>query len=189
MNHPELLLIPVLMLGDYLLTVAGARLRDRGYSRHIRTEYYELNPVWQKEVARKRWLNPRHLVLVAVAGIWIYGMDAAFGPGDDPTLSFATGAMLGVFGAINGRHLANLATFHRAQTHASGDMEGSITFSHEYMLRTSLHQHLSLLLPLALLFLCQPTPLLGGSVAGIALLMLLHGAWIVAWRRRMARAA
>lgn len=187
MNHPELLLIPALMISDYLLTVAGARLRDRSYGQHIRTERYELNPLWQKPIARKRWLNPRHLALVALIGAWLCGMDAAFGPGDHPALAFTTGALLGIFGSINGRHLANLATFRRMQAHADSDVAGTITFSHEYVLWVSLHQHLALLLPLALLCLCQPTPLLAGGVAGIVLLMLLHAAWIVLWRRKKAK--
>jgi hypothetical protein len=56
-------------------------------------------------------------------------------------------------------------------------------------LRLSLHQHLVVLLPFALLCAFQPSPALAGGVAGIVLLMLLHAAWIVAWRRKVARDA
>lgn len=187
MNHPELMLVPVLMLSDHLLTVAGARARERGYSRHIRTEHYELNPVWQKEIARKRWLNPRHAGLVVAVTALLYAMDGSPLAGDDPALAFTSGVLLSAFGAINGRHLANLATFRRLQRHPEGDVDGVVTFSHEYVLRVSLYQHLPLLLPLALLCLCQPSPLLAGAVCGIVLLMLVHAAWIAAWRRRSTR--
>ena len=66
MKHPEVILVPAFMLADYFLTLAGAVLRDRKYSDHFKTEHYEMNPLWQKDVARKKWLNPRHIVLVVV---------------------------------------------------------------------------------------------------------------------------
>ena len=186
MNHPELMCVPVLMAADHLLTVAGARARENGYDRHIRTEHYELNPVWQKEIARKRWFNPRHSVLVLVAAITFYLVSEAMPPGDSAGALFFSGMLVGTFGAINGRHLANLATFRYLRSHPDRDIEGSISISHEYALRLSLHQHMTLLLPLALLCASQPGPLLAGGVAGIVLLMLLHAAWIAAWRRKTA---
>ncbi len=63
MRHPEALLLPIMMLADYFLTVAGAILREKGYSLHFRDPHYELNPVWQKHIAEKKWLNPRHALL------------------------------------------------------------------------------------------------------------------------------
>ena len=187
MNHPELMLVPMLMLSDHLLTVAGARAREKGYSQHIRTEHYELNPIWQAEIARKRWFNPRHLFLVVLVGSLLFAVGEYEVTGDDPTLAFATGMLLSAFGTINGRHLANLATFRRVQHHSTSDIDGSITFSHEYVLSVSLYQQLALLLPMALLCLFSPTPPLLGGVAGIVLLMLLHAAWIARWRRRSAK--
>src|SRR3954471_18182323 len=62
-RHPEFLLVPVLMISDYLLTIAGARLRADVYGRHFRTQHYELNPAWQSAVAKLRWFNPRHLLI------------------------------------------------------------------------------------------------------------------------------
>ncbi|HEU4662832.1 MAG TPA: hypothetical protein VFS55_02245 [Dokdonella sp.] len=188
MNHPELMLAPVLMVADHLLTVAGARARENGYSRHIHTEHYELNPVWQKEIARKRWFNPRHCVLVVVAAVAFYCIGEALPRGDDPTASFMAGMLFSAFGAINGRHLANLATFRYLQAHPDRAIVGTVTFSHEYALRASLYQHFALLLPIALLWLCRPGPLLGGGIAGITLVMLLHAAWIARWRRQAASA-
>jgi acetolactate synthase-1/2/3 large subunit len=67
-NHPESLLVPALMLTDYWLTVAGARLRDSGYASHFKTPSYELNPLWQKTIAGKRWLNGKHLALTVIVG-------------------------------------------------------------------------------------------------------------------------
>ncbi|HEY6942984.1 hypothetical protein [Dokdonella sp.] len=186
MNHPELLLAPVLMVADHLLTVAGARAREDGYSRHIHTEHYELNPVWQKEIARKRWFNPRHCVLVAAAAVAFYFIGEALPRGDDPAASFTAGMLLGAFGAINGRHLANLATFRYLRAHPDRAIVGTVTFSHEYVLRASLYQLFGVLSPIALLWLCRPEPMLAGAVAGIVLLMLLHLAWIARWRRRAA---
>lgn len=47
MKHPEVLILPVLMIADYYLTILGSILYSQGYGKHIRFEHYELNPVWQ----------------------------------------------------------------------------------------------------------------------------------------------
>ncbi|MBK8921077.1 MAG: hypothetical protein IPM81_06140 [Saprospirales bacterium] len=57
MKHPELLLLPVFMLADYFLTLAGAIQAEKKYSHHFQTEQYELNPAWQPR------LGPRHLLI------------------------------------------------------------------------------------------------------------------------------
>src|SRR5262245_6019846 len=61
MLHPEVLLVPVLMVLDYYLTLYGAHLAEQSYRRHFKTEHYELNPIWQRAVARRRWINLWHL--------------------------------------------------------------------------------------------------------------------------------
>ena len=42
---------PPFMLADYFLTLAGAAQKERKYDDHFKTEHYELNPTWQKDVA------------------------------------------------------------------------------------------------------------------------------------------
>jgi hypothetical protein len=183
MNHPELLLIPALMLSDYLLTVAGARQRERGYADHFKTQHYELNPIWQQAIARKQWFNPRHLALVLLVGVVLVVADAYLIGADDPQIAFFTGAMLVVLGAINGRHLGNLATFAYIRRHPT-ELSGTIALSHELVLWLSTFQFLALLLPLALLAIYTPQPGVLGGFAGAAILLLVNLIWILRWRRR-----
>jgi hypothetical protein len=183
MHHPESLLIPVLMLCDYWLTVAGARAREGVYADHFKTQHYELNPVWQTAIARKRWFNPRHVGLTLVIAALFYGAGEYLLTDDDPVFAFVIGALLVVFGAVNGRHLSNLATFAWIRRHPD-ELSGSIAMSHGLVLWLSTFQYLGLLLPLALLALCAPTPHVLGGLVGIAFLMLVHLGWILRWRRR-----
>src|SRR5215475_5728664 len=110
MKHPEFLLLPVAMIADYLLTIASVRLREGGHAEHFKTEHFELNPVWQKTVAQKRWFNPRHLALTLVLSTILIACVEAL-PADMALVKFLAGAMIGMQGSIIGRHLCNLATF------------------------------------------------------------------------------
>ena len=108
MNHPESLLVPVLMLSDYLLTVAGARLRATAYSDHFKTPSYELNPIWKEAIAKLRWFNWRHFALTVILGVLTIGV------GESNALSNALAAfffacILAMLGVVNGRHLGNIA--------------------------------------------------------------------------------
>ena len=188
MHHPESLLIPVLMLSDYLLTVAGARAREHGYADHFKTQHYELNPLWQAAIARKRWFNPRHLLITFAFAAVFYGVGEYLLPGDDPVFAFVIGALLVVFGAVNGRHLANLATFAWIRRHPDA-LSGSIAMSHGLTLWLSTFQLFGLLLPLTLLAICAPTPQVLGGLGGVAILFAVHLGWIRRWQQRLEREA
>src|SRR5262245_55141128 len=104
MQHPESLIIPLLMLVDYFLTLVGARLAEEKYLLHFRIATYELNPIWQKSVQERRWFNPRHLVLVALVTILLLlGDSQADVLGQ--FFSFLVGILLGAFGSVVGLHI------------------------------------------------------------------------------------
>jgi hypothetical protein len=179
-NHPESLLVPVLMLTDYWLTVAGARLRDSGYASHFKTPSYELNPVWQKTIAAKRWLNGKHLALTVIVGTaCVLLSEIPHQRISDVFFGFA----LAVLGLVNGRHLSNLALFAyvRRRPHT---LSGTVTMSHELVLWLSLFQIAPVMLMLMLLWIIVPTPQVMGAVAGVAALSLVHLLWMRRYRRR-----
>jgi len=184
-THPEFLLVPVLMVSDYVLTIAGVRLRDGGHAKYFRTPHYEKNPLWQRAVSRRRWLNPRHLALTLFATLLFFGIDAMNLQPGDPSLPFLFGLYLGVFGMINGRHLSNLATFSRIKRHPA-EISGTVTFSHELALRLSMFQLLPVLVPLTLLAAFVPQPVTFGASFGVAMMVLVHFIWIARLRRRIA---
>ena len=179
-NHPESLLVPALMLADYWLTVAGARLRDSGYAAHFKTPSYELNPLWQKTIAGKRWLNGKHLALTAIVGTACVLLSEI--PNQRISDVFF-GFALAVLGLVNGRHLSNLALFAyvRRRPHT---LSGTVTMSHELVLWLSLFQLAPIMLTLMFLWIIVPTPQVMGAVAGVAALSLVHLMWILRYRRR-----
>lgn len=187
MKHPEFLLLPVAMIADYLLTIAGARLRDGGYAEHFKTAHYELNPVWQTTVAKKRWFNPRHLVLtLALSTILIACVESL--PADMALVKFLGGAMIGIQGSVIGRHLCNLATFLYVRRHPDA-IAGTVTLEHTLILWLSIFQHGPLLLVAAVVAIYVPQPGALGAFAGVAMIALVHMIWIVRFQRVMRRRA
>jgi hypothetical protein len=187
MKHPEFLLLPVAMIADYLLTIASARLRERGHAEHFRTEHFELNPLWQKTVAKKRWFNPRHLALTL--GLSTVLIACIEGMTSFPQLvRFFAGVLIGVQGAVIGRHLGNLATFLHVRRHPDS-IAGTVMLRHEFVLWLSIFQHGALLLVAALLAIYAPSPAVLGVLAGLAMLVLIHLIWIARLRRAAVRHA
>ena len=187
MQHPEFLLIPALMLSDYALTIAGARARSRSYGDHFRTEHYELNPVWQKDVEKLRWLNPRHLLLTATITVF-FGIFVESPGADQASVESLEGLMLGAFGTVNGRHLGNLMTFAWLEHHRDA-IDGTVTMSHELMLGISTFQGFAFVVPSGLLALLSPTPIVIGFFAGALTLLGAHAIWMLRYRRKRQRAA
>jgi hypothetical protein len=186
-NHPELLSIPALMIADYLLTIAGAHLRRRAYGDHFKAQHYELNPIWQKSVERLRWFNPKHLALTALlSAILIACLEML--SSDDPMLQFYFGVLVGMYGTVIGRHLGNLAMFAYVSRHADA-VDGEVTMSHDLVLWFSAFQLLAVLLPVAMIAAYSPQPALLGGLTGVVLVMLIHVAWIVRYRRAQRRNA
>lgn len=183
MRHPEFLLVPLLMVSDYVLTIAGSRLRQGGYADHFRVQHYELNPLWQRAVERGRWLNLRHLALVLLVTVLFFAIANLSSAEDDPLASFIFGFAIGLLGMINGRHLGNLAIFAQIKRHPE-QIDGVVAINHELTLRLSMYQTFAVLLPLALLAAYVPHPAVRGACAGVAALLLVHLIWIARYRRR-----
>lgn len=181
MIHPELLLVPVLMISDYLLTVAGARLRAAVYGNHFKTQHYELNPLWQQTIARLRWFSPRHLVITVFLTAFLFVLWERIVP-DDPLLPYLIGFFVGAYGTINGRHLGNLATFAYVNLRPA-EIGGDVTMSHGLALWLSTFQLFAVLLPLALLSAYSPQPAVLGGLAGVGTLILIHLVWIARHHR------
>jgi hypothetical protein len=181
MKHPEFLLLPVAMIADYLLTIASARLRERGHAEHFKTEHFELNPVWQATVAKKRWFNPRYLVLtLALSTILIACVEGM--PSFPQLVRFFAGVLIGVQGSVIGRHLCNLATFLYVRRHPDS-IVGMVTLQHEFVLWLSIFQHGALLFVTGTLAIYEPQASVLGVFAGVAMIALVHLIWIARFRR------
>ena len=176
MRFPEAILVPVLMLADYFLTLAGAAYRERAYADHFKVEQYELNPAYQKDVAMKRWFNPRHLLGTAlVSGMLIGILERGVLP--RVLAAVLLGALLVVFGSIVGRHINNLLVFHHV-AQRRGEVTGAVTMTHGFALSSSLYQTVMLFVPISVLAAVTQNPWLFGAVLGLAAFVLSHLVWM-----------
>jgi hypothetical protein len=118
---------------DYLLTLKAARLYETGVKNHIAFGGgYELNPVFQKDIAALRRFSYRFFLLLILFGgllvlIYALGMKEMF--------AFSWGLLIGVQLTIHLRHIRNLAVFGYAQR--SEGMMGKIEYEHWLSLRLS----------------------------------------------------
>ena len=185
MAHPEILLLPILMFADYLLTVLGAKWREVKYGEHFKTEHYELNPIWQAQISRKQWFNPRHIILVtlicgALGGlIELRDVSNALAEG-------ILGCLFVAFGTIIGRHLSNLLVFQRF-AHAPTEISGQVTMAHSLVLAISTYQYLVVVVPLGIIATMSPTPYVVGGLGGSVLVLVIHWTWIYRYRKKLSK--
>jgi hypothetical protein len=183
MKHPEFLLIPVFMFADYFLTVLAAVQKERKYDLHFRSDHYELNPLWQKDIRRKRWFNPRHTLLAVLSSILIIGA-VEFGDLPEVALEGFLGFFFVLYGLILGRHVSNLLIF-RYMAKKPEEISGQVTMAHALMLRISVHQYITFLPPLVLLGVFYPRPFVLGGLGGMVALLLIHTKWIILHKKQM----
>lgn len=181
MKHPESFLVPAFMLADYFLTLVGAKQRGGTYSEHFVSEHYEMNPIWQKSVARAKWFNPKHLLLTVAVTLFLLLVTEG---GDTPE-PIAQG-VFGVFGSVIGRHLCNLLTF-RLINGTPDEISGKVTMTHAMTLSVSLYQYVVVLVPMALVAAFSRTPFVIGAVLGVIVLVAAHLMWIAKYRRQRNR--
>jgi hypothetical protein len=176
MNHPEVFIIPVLMLSDYFLTVWGAILSEKKYAQHFKIEHYELNPLWQKNIARKQWFNMKHLALVAIFTVFCLAWSIAWTSietGFEVLLGYFTILYVGIIGT----HLTNILIFSYLIRHP-GSIAGEIKMNHPLMLYMSLFRLLGLLLVLTVIAIFSPTPFILGGLGSQIALSIVKFVWI-----------
>lgn len=176
MNHPEVFIIPVLMLSDYFLTVCGAVLSEKKYRQHFQFENYELNPLWQKDMARKRWFNPKHLTIVAIVLGFCFVWSNAW-TDDDIVSEGLFGYLTILFTSVIGTHVGNILTFRYINRH-SESVFGEIKMNHPLMLHISLFRLIGLLLVLTAVAIFSPTPFILGGLCSLIMLSIVKLFWI-----------
>jgi len=186
MNHPEILLVPAFMFADYFLTLAGAIQRGRKYEEHFKIEHYEMNPVWQKAVKERRWINPRHILLTAALTVLLVLL-AESTPAPDPLIPGLLGALLVLFGMVIGRHISNLMIFTYMSRNPEG-ITGQVTMTHGMTLAIAFFANFILLPPLILIALFAPHPFTIGGLCGAVMLIAIHLGWMWRHKRRAVKA-
>lgn len=175
MESWKYLLVPLLMLSDYILTVAGARLADKTYRTHFKFPDYELNPLFRKDIAQKRWFNQRHLAFVALTTLVCVFWPFIFS-GIELLSEGLFGYLITSFASLNGHHISNILVFRRLQKHPE-DISGEIRMTQNYLLTASRYRTFGLLLPLAFAASLAPSAFLFGAVASQVALILIKYLW------------
>lgn len=176
MSQPEFALIPTLMFCDYFLTVAGAVLKERGYDQVFEDGSYELNPLWQVDIDRKRWFNLRHSLLTLSITILLFVIVESGRLSPEFTEGFF-GCLCILFGIIVGRHLANVIVLWRVADRV-GRSAAAEMGDQELSLWTSTSQILGIGVPLALMTIFSFSPFAVGAVVAVGLMFAIHLGWI-----------
>jgi hypothetical protein len=123
----------VLYVLDYLFTLKAARMYQEGASKHmVFGGGYELNPVFQKDIARLRRLSPRFFLLLILFSILLFMIYVLAFSG---LFEFSLGLLVGVQLTVHMRHIRNLVIFSYAKN--SQGMSGTLQYEHWLSLRIS----------------------------------------------------
>jgi hypothetical protein len=163
MKHPEIILLPIMMFADYYLTVIGAILKDRKYGDYFKSEHYELNPIFQKTIAAKKWFSARHFLLT-ILQTCLVGFLAEFGGLPDYLIQGIFGCLFVLYGTIIGRHLSNILIFLQIDR-AADTISGQITMAHSLALSISTYQYLVVAVPMAILAAGTRAPFATGGLS------------------------
>lgn len=183
MKHPEILLLPILMFADHFLTILSVVEKEKRFAKHIKVLHDELNPLWQKSVAQKRWFNPRHILLTLIITTALVSVSEFFTW--DAFSEGTLGALFTIYGVIVGSHLSNIATY-RYVSKRTGEISGEVTFAHAFVLRMSAFGCLSVGFPFLILALFVQTPYVIGGLLGILWLFFIHSRWLRQWKNQPA---
>ncbi len=175
MNHPELMAVPALMLADYALTILGAKKSATVYRNHFTTPSYELNPLWRSSVDQIRWFNPRHLALVTIFTALLILVDRT-ALLESQVFEFVLGMLFGAFGAVCGRHLANLMIFGYLNRNPQ-EISGQVQMSMKLVLKMSQYSYISLIPLFLIVAILAPSPHTGGVFLGLVGVVLAHFVW------------
>jgi hypothetical protein len=186
MRHPEVLLVPVLMLSDYYLTLYGLRLAEQSYLRHFKIPHYELNPIWQRAIARRQWFNRWHAAVLLV-GCILVGL-AEIMQVDDTLLDPMIGFLLAFYGLLLSQHLSNLLTFSHLNRHPD-EVTGEVHLAQTFVLRLSIHQLLPVAAPIAVIAIYSPNEFVLGAMVAVLLMAILKTVWLARARRIHAKKA
>ncbi|MEJ2216751.1 MAG: hypothetical protein P8099_09055 [Gemmatimonadota bacterium] len=114
--------VVVLMLADWMLTVAQERERSLHYSEHYQSypvDTIEGNPAFREAVAARRVINPRHLIAAMVVGAVVgLAMEITSASVHEPLIGYCWGLFL----IVCSQHLSNLIGYRAARRGVYGKL-------------------------------------------------------------------
>jgi hypothetical protein len=178
------IVFPFIMVLDYYLTVYSDHLRKKGHSRHYQLENYELNPIWVKDINKRKLFNPKHLSLVIIFSLFIWYFLCR--PEVDSNYNrLLYGAIVTIYFMIIGRHTSNILLY-KFTINNPHELNGRITLSTKYIYIASAYQYFvcfGAILPLAIL---SSSYYVYGGLIGSIVLISIHLIWYRKHSKNMA---
>lgn len=162
----------LLYLCDHIMTHAFARryLALRAEERPINYQGgIELNPVFEKEVLRQRWLSPRFLAMLVLMVGAILVLSILEMP---PVFEILIGAVIMEWIFLDTRHLQNLLVLRDLLR--PGNVVGRIEYSYRFNQRNMAYSFFVAALLYALISLASSRLFFAGGAAASALLAIRH---------------
>lgn len=185
MRYPEVLALPVLMLMDYYLTILGSVLQKKKHSEFFVFEEYELNPLWQKSINKKKLVNLKHLIITALVSGWLIYI-AEYTDISRAFFSIVLGAILIALSIVVGRHITNILIFWYVLKNPN-NIQGQIRYSYEAVLFFALYYNLIPLILLIIIAIYDKSLFVLGGICGVILLFISHIRFLFIMRRRKAK--
>jgi hypothetical protein len=170
--HPELALIPLFMVSDYVLTLVGARLY--GGTPEARAAY-EMNPRYRDVVARLRPV-PARLVLRCVLVAALLAMMSATQHSAIGRMGYSAlvGVLIAAYALINGGHIANILILRQR------NKDGGPVTERRRQIAAAYRYFGTAFLPLAVLAAWMPSAFSVGAALGGLFLVGTHLRWALA---------
>lgn len=175
-----IILIVILMFLDYFLTIKSIDLAKQGYSKYIKVESYELNPLF-KESVNKMQYSLKHFLGVVFVSVIVY---AFYYSSVHDILFFNMngyfmfqGIISSIFIFINASHIRNLIVFNTIKKDKSL-LSGKLKQKHLFSLKSYIAESIKLFIILFSLFLFSPSYFTFGFALGPLLIANKNRAWI-----------
>jgi hypothetical protein len=184
MKYPIIIALPLLMLADYYLTLLGAVLRDKKYSKFVVIEEYELNPKFQEAIKQRKLINVKHLLFTILLSTLMICL-AEFSEAPHEDISFILGMLLVMYSVIIGIHVENILFFWYI-IKREGQLSGQIYYTYEATLLLSVFRNLLVLLPLIIIYSCEKSSFVLGGICGVIVLEGIHFCFLAKMKKKKA---
>lgn len=175
------LVIPLFMMADYYLTLLGEKI-SKEYREHFVMKEYEVNPLWQKDVSRLKWFNPKQLLLVVVFTAIFYFFIQYLYDRDYTLMWLLMGMITAPYVIILGRHISNLLLFSYIRKNPA-ILEGKLSISYQYILVTSRIMVVPGIFMFIVVYAFTQEIFVLGGIIGSVLLYCVHYMWALKARK------
>lgn len=172
--HITILIFVILSFLDYFLTIKGFKSYKEKYSKFVKIESYELNPMFKKDI-RKLKYNFKHLFFVVFASVLVFGVyhlsqNNLYGF-KIRTFFFLQGIIFSMLIYLNINHLGNIILFKMINNNPKL-LSGKIKHSYLFSLKTNMIMALKFFIILFVIFIFNLNAFTFGFALGPLVLLI-----------------